>query len=94
MPKSDSTRKPKLPPKVWVILDRRGYLMGLTANHSGYPKGYVHQYAPLQPPRRCVWESVGMNAYRRNCNNQVWPWRGDFEGGHCPGCGGKIRRKS
>lgn len=50
--------KTKMPPKVWVILDRRGYPMGLTANHSGYPKGYVHQYAPAQPPKKCVWREV------------------------------------
>lgn len=99
MAKSDSTRKPL--PKVWVRIDPDGEARDGFATKPKGPSWLesgdaLHQYAPVQPPRRCVWEmhpTMGRIEYTGCGSGEL------VEGGYlykfCPYCGGKIvRRKS
>lgn len=88
--------KPKTKlPKVWLRFLKWGSDHGV----SVYLKrpwywGGVHQYAPVQPPRKCVWTvDEAADCYNTSCGNECWHapltnWT------HCPYCGGKITRRS
>lgn len=96
MAKSDSTRKP--PSKVWLVFDSESRLIDWANHRLGIAKSdeQAHQYAPLQKPRRCVWEmhpTMGRIEYTGCGSGEL------VEGGYlykfCPYCGGRIvRRKS
>ena len=89
----EAPRKPKLP-KVWVEFWESG---NLRAAYAIKPKGYVnvHQYAPIQPPRRCVLTPCMSNkndsSYKdTGCGNHL---SGVVNFKFCPYCGGKIKVK-
>lgn len=101
MPKSDSARKPKLKlPKVWVVL-------GGPQPHYAFVSKFaadaevstdfeiVHPYAPVQPPRRCVWTEVtnGMDGFNTACGQWV-PGVADIGWRLCGHCGGRIVRRT
>lgn len=83
--------KAKLP-KVWVALDDDGVAWCATDRKYGDRAGFeLHQYAPVQPPRRCVWTYVSITrTWSTECGHHDWKAEN-----FCPYCGGKIvRRKS
>lgn len=88
--KSDSTRKPKLPPKVWV---RFGNVNSVCIKRPWYWGG-VHQYAPVQKPRRCVWK-LQHNSATNGYTACGWWMDRDSTLKFCARCGRRIvRRKS
>lgn len=95
MAKSDSTRNP--PSKVWLVFDSESRLIDWANHRLGIAKSdeQAHQYAPLQKPRRCVWEArpgATLGDHKTKCG---WWMTRDERFGFCPYCGGKIvRRKS
>ena len=93
--------KPKTKlPKVWVYM-RHGMVMRASTKHAKpLPDETAHQYAPLQPPRKCVWTLEDKYA-RTQCGELYpygFPYR--FNYSHCPNCagkpdsGGRITRRS
>jgi len=96
MSKSDSARKPKLP-KLWVEF-KNGVAWGTYYKKPAEQfrgKNEYHQYAPVQPPKRCVWEArpgATLGDHKTKCG---WWMTRDERFGFCPNCGGRIvRRKS
>lgn len=95
--------KPKTKlPKVWVSVDDVGVEWCSIRKPSAEDRaliGPVHQYAPVQPPRRCVWTPCMSNesdaSYKdTGCGDHLSGVSERFK--FCPYCGGKItvRRKS
>ena len=93
MPKSDSARKPKLKlPKVWVYL-RKGKVMFASTEHPmPLPDETAHQYAPVQPPRRCVWK-LQHNSVTNGYTACGWWMDRDSTLKFCARCGGRIVRR-
>lgn len=90
--------KAKLP-KVWVVFNADGVpiaveFLGSNAKRTALASDTIREYAPVQPPRRCVWKPdaeqgwwglVCDGSYKVTLNQ---PFR------FCHVCGGKIVRKS
>lgn len=86
--------KAKLP-KVWVEF-RRGTLTGAYYNRPWHGFDGVTrfiQYAPVQPPRRCVWKLQPHSVTNGHTACGWWMDR-DSTLKFCARCGGKIVRKS
>lgn len=90
--------KPKLKlPKVWVVIEAatRPFLTAAFNSreaaimHSeARQPSTVHAYAPVQPPRRCVW-SEGDFSWRTTCDKETSGQYGEY----CHNCGGRIVRR-
>ena len=99
--------KPKTKlPKVWVYM-RHGMVMCASTKHAKpLPDETAHQYAPLQPPRKCVWVENGPNSgmpgtFDGSCgvcwyiDLSIASKKEHFSGlRFCPKCGGRITRRS
>ena len=94
--------KTKLP-KVWVVMtdsaskgDGRYFYGREGARRARKTWESVRQYAPVQPPRKCVW-TLEDDYVRTQCG-ELYPY--GFNYSHCPNCagkpdpGGKITRRS
>lgn len=88
---SDSTRKPKLP-KVWVEFWASGNPRTVYGFNPGWVNSdhTVHQYAPVQKPRRCVWRKWADGLWEGCARHIVAVPPSDY----CQFCGGKIKVKS
>ena len=100
MAKSDSTRKPKLP-KVYVCMNihNRPMMVDLTPKMAKWKDETIHQYAPVQKPRRCVWSEAVfqpgqwlLQCVGESSPSRISPYRYNYK--FCPYCGGKIKVKS
>lgn len=93
MAKSDSTRKPKLP-KVWIEFWASGKPKDVCESKPVVVNGplpsegvFFVQYAPVQPPLRCVWQVQGGDWL--SPHGRIALYLPKF----CEDCGGKIVRK-
>lgn len=92
MTKKTPTKKPKLP-TIWVRFS------GGRDGHSVYLKrpwywGNVHRYAPVQPPKVCVWTQRAVGNGQDIWHMCEGEWYGDDPYTYCPECGGRIKVKS
>lgn len=87
--------KSKLP-KVWVLITKKTRVPSFVALQReacvrySAPHEEPRQYAPVQPPRRCVWRRDSGEVWFSPCHGTVLSAPEKF----CPRCGGKIVRKS
>jgi len=82
--------KAKLP-KVWVALDENGVTWcGHDRDYADHAGFTLHQYTPVQPPRRCVWGwDQTTEFWESGCLNATSRPPEKF----CPYCGGRIVRR-
>ena len=85
--------KPKTKlPKVWVVFDSKGGVCDVATSPRTVKSDseILHPYAPIQPPRRCVWTESRFG-YLTSCGDEFGMLR---EPKFCENCGGRITRRS
>lgn len=84
-------------PKVWIELWASGNIHAVYAHKTIPFKGNtIHQYAPVQPPRRCVWTENEEGQWDTQCGGMFEFTDGgpaDNEQKFCGYCGGKLKAK-
>ena len=85
--------KPKTKLQVWLrFLKWEAITVSVCLKRRGIGGG-VHQYAPVQPPRKCVWTVDEADCYNTSCGNECWHapltnWT------HCPTAAARSRRSA
>ena len=83
--------KAKKLPKVWVYFRNGRVMTADLMKNRPLPDETVHQYAPVQKPRRCVW-TAEEEFMRGACDRSaLYPY--GFNYVFCPLCKGKIEVK-
>ncbi len=90
-----ASKKPKLP-DAWLVINRFGRLASIPPEPTRafirlsrllMGGDTVHRYAPVQPPKVCVWDYDGV--LRARCDRQT---RARVQK-YCEACGGKVKTK-